>query len=91
MRVGYVGRMKRARRATVRLDPELHRALREQAVRNYRSVSDLVNYAVRQSLAEAPTTDSEAPRNPIPLHPRPKIPALLFESVLKGLKRRGKT
>ena len=75
--------MKRARRATVRLDPELHRALSEKAARNARSISELVNTAVRQSLVEDP-------RNVTVLPSRPKAPDLLFESVLKGLKRRGK-
>lgn len=75
--------MKRARRTIVHLDPELHRALREQAVRNYRSISELVNNALRHSLGEYP-------RDLPPLAPRPKAPDLLFESVLKSLKRRGK-
>ncbi len=41
-----------ARRATVYLDPELHKALRLKAVETSRSVSDLVNSAVREALAE---------------------------------------
>lgn len=41
-----------ARRATVYLDPELHKALRLKAVETSRSVSDLVNEAVREALAE---------------------------------------
>ena len=41
-----------ARRATVYLDPELHKALRLKAVETSRSVSELVNDAVRQALAE---------------------------------------
>jgi predicted transcriptional regulator len=40
------------KRATVYLDPELHRALRLKAVETSRSVSELVNDAIRQSLAE---------------------------------------
>jgi hypothetical protein len=75
-----LARMKRTRPAKVRLDPELHRVLREEAARHDRSVADLVNSALRQSL----------PRAIQPLPPRPKTPVLLFESVLKGLKRRGK-
>ncbi|HEU5182540.1 MAG TPA: ribbon-helix-helix protein, CopG family [Candidatus Polarisedimenticolia bacterium] len=71
--------MKRPRRATVRLDPELHRALREEAARNDRSISELVNTTLRRTLGEYP-------RPPLP----PKTPDLLFESVLKGLKRRRK-
>jgi plasmid stability protein len=40
------------KRATVYLDPELHKALRLKAVETSRSVSDLVNDAIRQALAE---------------------------------------
>jgi plasmid stability protein len=40
------------RRATVYLDPELHKALRLKAVETSRSVSDLINDAVREALAE---------------------------------------
>ncbi len=41
-----------ARRATVYLDPELHKALKLKAVETSRSVSELVNEAVREALAE---------------------------------------
>ena len=41
-----------ARRATVYLDPDLHRALRVKAAQTDKSISDLLNYAVRQNLAE---------------------------------------
>ena len=41
-----------ARRSTVYLDPALHLALRLKAVETSRSISDLVNAAVRESLAE---------------------------------------
>jgi predicted HicB family RNase H-like nuclease len=41
-----------AKRATVYLDPELHKALRLKAVETSRSVSQLVNDAIRESLAE---------------------------------------
>jgi plasmid stability protein len=38
------------KRTTVYLDPDLHKALRLKAVAVSRSVSDLVNEAVRESL-----------------------------------------
>jgi predicted transcriptional regulator len=38
------------KRTTVYLDPELHKALRLKAVAVSRSLSDLVNEAVRESL-----------------------------------------
>ncbi len=41
-----------AKRATVYLDPDLHKALRLKAVETSRSVSDLVNDAVREALSE---------------------------------------
>jgi predicted HicB family RNase H-like nuclease len=41
-----------AKRATVYLDPELHKALRLKAVETSRSVSELVNDAVKEALAE---------------------------------------
>jgi hypothetical protein len=40
------------KRATVYLDPELHKALRLKAVETSRSVSELVNKAVREALIE---------------------------------------
>ena len=41
-----------AKRATIYLDPNLHKALRLKAVETSRSVSDLVNDAVREALFE---------------------------------------
>ena len=41
-----------AKRATVYLDPELHKALRLKAVETSLSVSELINDAVREALAE---------------------------------------
>lgn len=41
-----------AKRSTIYLDPDLHKALRLKAVETSRSLSDLVNEAVRESLAE---------------------------------------
>ena len=41
-----------AKRATIYLDPELHKALRLKAVETSRSVSELVNDAIRETLAE---------------------------------------
>ena len=41
-----------SRRTTIYLDPQLHKALRLKSVETSRSVSDLVNQAVRESLSE---------------------------------------
>ncbi len=71
------------KRATVYLDPSLHKALRVKAVQTEHSVSYLVNTAVRRSLAE----DAE---DLAAFDARAKEPNLDFEDVLKDLKRRGK-
>lgn len=75
--------MSSARRATVYLDPELHRALRVKAAETDQSVSDIVNEAVKQALAE----DAE---DLAAFRARAKEPNLDFETVLKDLRRRGK-
>ena len=44
--------MAETRRTTVYLEPDLHRALRLKAIEADTSISDLVNTAVRQVIAE---------------------------------------
>ena len=75
--------MSLTKRATIYLDPDLHRAVRVKAVEIEKSVSDLVNAALRQSLAE--DADDLAA-----LRARAKEPNLDFEAVVKNLRRRGK-
>lgn len=41
-----------AKRTTIYLDPVLHKALKLKSVETSRSISDLVNTAIRESLAE---------------------------------------
>lgn len=41
-----------AKRATIYLDPILHKALKLKSIETSRSISDLVNSAIRQSIAE---------------------------------------
>lgn len=41
-----------AKRATVYLDPDLHKALKLKAFETSRSISDIVNTAVKEALAE---------------------------------------
>lgn len=72
-----------AKRATVYLAPEMHRALKIKAAETSRSVSDLVNDAVRQALAE----DAE---DLAAFEERAPEPVLAFEDVLKDLKSRGR-
>ena len=71
------------KRATVYFDPYLHRALRLKAAETDRSISELVNEAVRSALAED-ASDIEA------FEVRENEPDYAFEDVVKDLKRRGK-
>ena len=71
------------KRATVYFEPHLHRALRLKAAAPDSSVSELVNEAVREALSE--DADDLAA-----VEDREKEPELMFEEVVKDLKRRGK-
>ena len=71
------------KRATIYLEAPLHRALRLKSAETEASVSELVNAAVRRSLAED-ADDLAAFRD------RAKEPRLSFESVVRDLKKRGK-
>jgi plasmid stability protein len=71
------------KRATVYFEPEIHRALRLKAATSDRSISDMVNDAVRLTLAED-ADDLEA------IEKRKREPDLDFEQFVKALKRRGK-
>ncbi len=70
-------------RATVYFDAELHRALRLKAAHTRRSISDLVNDAVQQSLRE----DQE---DLAAFEERVNEPLISYEELLKDLKRHGK-
>ena len=71
-----------SKRATIYFDPALHRALRVKAAETDRSLSDLVNEAVKLSLAE----DAEDLAS---FEDRAIEPDLSFEDVVKDLKRSG--
>ncbi|MBW6457121.1 MAG: hypothetical protein K0A98_14670 [Trueperaceae bacterium] len=71
------------KRATVYFDPELHRALRLKAAETERSVSDLVNEAVRLSLSEDAT-------DLLAIEERQAEPEIDFGTVVKDLRRRGR-
>lgn len=71
------------KRATISFDPDLHKALRMKAAETDRSISDLVNVAVRRSLAED-AVDLAA------FEDRVHEPTLAFEDVLRDLTKRGK-
>ena len=72
-----------AKRSTIYLPAEIHRALRLKAAAADRTISDLVSEAVRLSLAE----DAE---DLAAFDERAKERSLDFEDVVKALRRRGK-
>ncbi len=75
--------MSSAKRATVYFKPEIHRALRLKAAASDKSISDMVNDAVKLTLAE----DAEDLET---FEGRKREPNLDFEQFVKALKRRGK-
>jgi hypothetical protein len=75
--------MSSAKRATVYFEPEIHRALRLKAAASDKSISDMVNDAVKLTLAE----DAEDLET---FEARKREPGLDFEQFVKALRRRGK-
>jgi plasmid stability protein len=71
------------KRATVYFEPEIHRALRLKAAATDRSVSDMVNDAVKLALAE----DAE---DLAAFEERANEKSVDFETVVRSLRRRGK-
>jgi predicted DNA-binding protein len=72
-----------SKRATVYLDPELHKALRLKSSETARTVSDLVNEAIRDELAEDADDLSV-------FEARKDEDLVSFEDFVKELKRVGK-
>lgn len=72
-----------AKRSTIYLDPDLHRALRLKAIHTGRSMSDLVNEAVRMAFRE----DHE---DLAAFDERVREPEMTYEALLKDLKAHGK-
>ena len=75
--------MSTAKRATVYFEETVHRALRLKAAETDQSISDLVNTAVRNTLAE--DADDLAS-----FRERASEPTLAFEGLLRDMRRRGK-
>jgi hypothetical protein len=71
------------KRATVYFTPEIHRALRLKAAASDRSISEMVNEAVKAALLE----DAE---DLAAFDERRREPTVSFESFVKELKRRGR-
>ena len=72
-----------SKRATIYFDPDLHKALRLKAVETSRSVSDLVNEAVRETIAE----DAE---DLAAFDERADEPLISYEEMVKRLKKDGR-
>ena len=71
------------KRSTIYLDPDLYRALRLKAAETERSISELVNEAVKYALIED-SIDLGA------FEERKDEPLISFEEILKKLRKNGK-
>lgn len=74
--------MSTPKRATVYFDPEVHKALRLRAAASDQSISEMVNDAVRASLAEDATDLAVFEK-------RKRERSVSFDSFVQGMKRRG--
>jgi hypothetical protein len=72
-----------AKRATIYLDPDLHKALRLKAVEMATSVSELVNNAVREAISE----DAE---DIAAFESRVSEPLIGYDEMIKRLKKDGR-
>ena len=72
-----------AKRATIYLDPLLHKALKIKAVETSRSISSLVNDAVRETLVE----DAEDLES---FDKRAQEPIVSYAEMVKRLKKDGR-
>jgi predicted transcriptional regulator len=70
------------KRTTIYLNPELHKALRMKAAASSKSITVLINDAVRESLAED-TKDNAA------ILVREKEPSISYDEMVKRLKKDG--
>ena len=71
------------KRATIYFDPNLHKALRLKAVETSRSVSELVNQAVREALSD----DAE---DLLAFEARADETLISYEEMVKRLKKDGR-
>jgi predicted transcriptional regulator len=71
------------KRSTIYFDPDIHRALRMKAAATDRSMSEVVNEAVRQTLSED-AADLEV------FEKRRREPSVSFDDVVLRLRRSGK-
>ena len=73
----------KTKRATIYFDPHLHKALRLKAVETSRSVSELVNKAVREALSD----DAE---DLLAFEERADESLISYEEMVKRLKKDGR-
>ncbi len=71
------------KRATIYLEPDLHKALRLKALETSTSVSELVNKAVREALAE----DAE---DLAAFETRGREPLISYDEIVKRLRKDGR-
>lgn len=74
---------KTAKRATVYFDPMIHKALKLKSIETSRSISELVNEAVKEALAE----DAE---DITAFEERAGEPLVSFSEMVKRLKKDGR-
>ena len=72
-----------AKRATVYFDPNIHRALKLKSIETSKSISELVNEAVKSALAE----DAE---DIIASEERANDPLISYADMVKRLKKDGR-
>jgi predicted DNA-binding protein len=72
-----------SKRSTIYLDPALHQALRIKALETSRSMSDIINEAVKEALAED-AEDLSA------FEERAHEPVSSYEQMVKRLKKDGR-
>ena len=71
------------KRATIYFDPVLHKALRLKAAETSRSITEIVNEAVREALSE----DAE---DLAVFDERKREPAISYDEMVKRLKKDGR-
>jgi len=72
-----------SKRSTIYLDPALHKALRMKALETSRSMSALINDAIREALAE----DAE---DLAAFEERANEPLISYDEMIKRLKKDGR-
>ncbi len=82
MLLGGVIMATQAKRATIYFHPTLHKALKLKSVETSRSITDLVNEAVREALSE----DAE---DIITFEKRKDEPLISYDQMVKKLKKNG--